>query len=159
MLGTASETVYFPGGMNVDGDAVTTGAWTSYSPSWTNLTVGNGTVTAAYARFGRIIHFRVDLLFGSTTAVSGSVRFSSPVNLAAAEVPGTQTMGGTVSMADATGGTQVGVLVPLDASTILVGVTQTDSTYLSINNTSSTIPFTWAVNDRLHITGSYEAAS
>lgn len=47
------------------------GAWTSYIPTWTSsgtaVSLGNGTITGAYAKVGRIVHWRFSLTMGSTT--------------------------------------------------------------------------------------------
>lgn len=49
----------------------TSGIWRTYTPTWTNLTVGNGGNTGAYIRIGSVVHARWSLAFGSTTTVSG----------------------------------------------------------------------------------------
>lgn len=53
-------------------------AWASWTPTWTNITVGNGTLVAKYGQFGKLVFFRLHLTFGSTTAVSGNSAFSPP---------------------------------------------------------------------------------
>lgn len=54
-------------------------AWTTYAPTLTNVTLGNGTKTGRYLQTGKTIDFYVRLDFGSTTAHTGSVSFSLPV--------------------------------------------------------------------------------
>jgi hypothetical protein len=44
------------------------GAWTSFTPSWVNLTPGNGVVSAAYSQFNKILFVRVKLTWGTTTS-------------------------------------------------------------------------------------------
>ena len=56
--------------------------WTSFIPSWTNLTVGNGTNSGAYTQIGKTVFLRINLLFGSTTSVSGDICFTHPVTSA-----------------------------------------------------------------------------
>jgi len=57
-------------------DALGTGtAWTSYTPTTTNITVGNGTVTAAYARYGKTIFGRFNFTLGSTSAMGTDPKF------------------------------------------------------------------------------------
>ena len=55
-------------------------AWTSWTPSWTNLTVGNGTVTAKYRENSDTVDVILTLVFGSTTSVSGHIKLTPPVN-------------------------------------------------------------------------------
>lgn len=54
------------------------GAWVSYTPSNSNITVGNGTQTAAYMLIGKTCHVRWRLSFGSTTAFATSARVGLP---------------------------------------------------------------------------------
>lgn len=47
------------------------GAWTSFTPTVNNITVGNGTIDGHYARHGRTIIARAGFTFGTTSVVSG----------------------------------------------------------------------------------------
>lgn len=47
--------------------AGTSWPWQSFSPTITNLTVGNGTLATFYTQIGKTVHFRIVLTFGSTT--------------------------------------------------------------------------------------------
>lgn len=51
----------------------------TWTPSWTNLTVGNGTVTAKYVQTGKWVQCKLTLAFGSSTSVTGSVTFTIPI--------------------------------------------------------------------------------
>ena len=55
-------------------------AWTSWTPTWSNLTVGNGVLVSKYIKVGKYVSFYIDLNFGTTTSVSGDINFSLPVN-------------------------------------------------------------------------------
>jgi hypothetical protein len=50
----------------------------TWNVSWTNLTLGNGTVTARYTQVGKNVDAELTIVFGSTTAVTGAVSFSLP---------------------------------------------------------------------------------
>ena len=52
--------------------------WGAYSPSWTNLTVGDGTVVAVYRWELGSLHFRGQLTFGASTSISGTVSMAMP---------------------------------------------------------------------------------
>jgi hypothetical protein len=61
-------------------------AWTTYTPTWTTSAgspaIGNGTLTGKYARVGKLIDFRIELVCGTTTTfgTAGSTwRFVAPV--------------------------------------------------------------------------------
>lgn len=52
--------------------------WGAYTPSWTNLTVNNGTVSAAYRwELGKLC-CRGKLTFGSSTVITGDVSMALP---------------------------------------------------------------------------------
>jgi hypothetical protein len=55
------------------------GTFAAWTPSWTNVTVGNGTVTAQYATVGDLVYVYIKLLWGSTTSQSGDAIFTLPV--------------------------------------------------------------------------------
>ena len=58
-------------------------AWTSYSPTLTNLTIGNGTLTASYKLIGKTLHIRITFVYGSTTSTSGNVAVGLPSGMTA----------------------------------------------------------------------------
>jgi hypothetical protein len=65
------------------------GAWYTYTPTWsattTSPTLGNGSLTGRWTRIGNTITLQVRIQFGSTTtAGSGSYRFTYPSDLAPA---------------------------------------------------------------------------
>lgn len=45
---------------------------TSFTPTWTNVTVGNGTSSGSYVRVGDLVFVSARLVFGSTTALTAS---------------------------------------------------------------------------------------
>ena len=56
------------------------GTFSSYTPTWTNLTVGNGTLSVArYTQIGKLVYGLVRLGFGSTTSISGNIQLTLPV--------------------------------------------------------------------------------
>src|SRR5687767_858390 len=58
-------------------------AWTTWSPTWTNLTVGTSTVTARYRQIGKLVCCRLHIVLASGFAVSGDIQFTLPVTRAA----------------------------------------------------------------------------
>lgn len=53
-----------------------TGAWTSWTPTWTadsgTPSYGNGNLYAKYVQIGKTVHFSFRLIWGSTTTATGS---------------------------------------------------------------------------------------
>lgn len=126
-------------------------AWTSYTPTLTNITLGNGTVAGAYRQVGTVVTFRAQFTFGSTSSVSSQGRLSLPVTASAQfqmvdawavhgssfyQLWGEITNAGTLDRILRNGGGTT-------ADTLISG----------------TNPFTWATNDILVVTGTYEAAA
>ncbi len=130
------------------------GAWTSYTPTWTNLTVGNGTLVGRYCQVGKVVTASIKLTFGSTTAITGGfVLVTIPVT---GVVNGRFI--GSLYMEDP-GVTVATGFVKHDATTYVALVPGVSSgTYSGIANMSSTVPFTWATNDFMECFFSYEAA-
>jgi hypothetical protein len=129
--------------------------WTTWSPSLTNLTVGNGTTTARYAKIGKTVHFMWWFALGSTSAVGTSPTISLPVTLSSAwptfahigtayiQAAGTQYIGFV-------GLTSTTVMRPLSVAT--AGASGTIATL------SATAPGTFTTSDDIILVGTYEAA-
>lgn len=137
----------------------TTWAWQTWTPSWTNLTVGNGTVLAKYVQVGKIVHGYVYLTFGSTTSISGVVSCSLPVTAAANILPGVDTLPiGPVRYLDSGTAGYNGFANLASTGVVSLYVLRTDSTYAIDNGVTSTIPFTWTTNDSIRFVFTYEAS-
>lgn len=132
---------------------------TTWSPIWTNLTVGNGVVTARYIQTGKMVIARVTIVFGSTTSVSGQVIFSLPVTSVAYAGTATTTPLGSVQMFDSSAVTVYnGNVLNASTTTAELRVFKVDGTYSLLAVTTSLIPFTWAINDEIECQFIYEAA-
>lgn len=131
-------------------------AWTSWSPTWTNLTVGNGTLTARYVQMGKTIHFYLKLVLGSTSSIGGSVDFTLP----AAPSVGTANVDHPFNVTILDSGTAQfgGATVFSSGSTVTLKVESVGGTYNTLTNFSSTVPMTWTTGDAFVVTGTYEAA-
>jgi hypothetical protein len=116
----------------------------AFTPSWTNLTVGNATESWSYAytEGGMIVTGK--LTFGTTTTVTGTVQMTVP-NSVVASVYGA----GSLHMLDAGSRHWVGtVYVDSGSSTINFVHTETGNAGL-VNATS---PHTWASTDTIGFT-------
>jgi hypothetical protein len=124
--------------------------FSSYTPTYTNLTIGNGTVTARYGQSGKYVMVTYKLVWGSTTSMTSNILISLPVAAASTNSPG--------------------VFYALDAATLealgqVSMVTTTTARFLLPQNgtygatqVSSTFPWTWTTNDEFRFTIVYEAA-
>lgn len=137
------------------------GTYTTYTPTWTNLTVGDGTVSARYCQVNSLVHVTGYLIFGSTTAITAAgVNISLPVNaggtfLAIAGAPASS----FVYFDTSTGAYYYGTGQSLISATqIILRVYRADTTYVQHHSLSSTLPMTWATGDRILWNFMYEAA-
>lgn len=138
-------------------DVITSGAWTSYTP-----TVGSGTITvgtggsnsAKYAKYGRTV-----MVQGLVSLGTGGSMSAGPINL-------------SLPFAAATGVGGLGVSEGYDASaaTFAIGVVELQPGAQvvnfrftiaggSIQGLGGTNPWTWAASDALSWMITYEAAS
>lgn len=137
------------------------GAYTTYTPTWTNLTVGDGTLSARYCRVNNLVHVTGYLIFGSTTAITATgVNMSLPVNaggtfLAIAGAPASAFIYFDTSAATYFYGAGNSLA---SATQIILRVNRSDTAYLQHNSLTSAIPMTWATGDRIFWNFMYEAA-
>jgi hypothetical protein len=131
--------------------------YTAFTPTWTNVTVGNATVTARYVEIDKFIHFYVNFTLGSTSSVTGRIRMDFPVaikDLAAAESANLH-----IEFYDTGTGPVLGyhfIPVPGSPNTFEAAALNTAGTYAAISVTNATVPFTWASTDQILISGIYE---
>lgn len=132
--------------------------WSSWTPSWSNLTTGNGTTSAAYIQIGKTVIFHLSFTFGSGSSMSTSPTFSLPVTANSIydfstgekvitcdiENTGVASYGGS------------GYLASNTTCTLLV--INCASTYQVFSTITSTVPFTWGTGSKLFVSGYYQAA-
>jgi hypothetical protein len=131
-----------------------TSEWTTWAPSYTNLTVGNGSVTAVYAYTGmHTVSAFWGITLGSTSAVGSGPQLSLPV----APVTGAQIDSTSLSIQDvSTGPTRIaGRLYFVSGSTVALAAMDSAGTYATLANLSSTVPVTWATGDILSFSMTY----
>jgi len=135
--------------------AGTIGEWTSYTPTFTGLTVGNGNLQFGYTQINKIVHVVGVMYFGSTTSIASTPVMSLPVNRysSALEALGTGYLGDT--------GTGTYMMFPLSQTTngvILFGANHTVGSFIIEGGINATSPFTWTANDRISVNLTYRAA-
>lgn len=131
------------------------GAWTSYTPSLTNVTIGNGTVYGAYARSGKTIHFQASVTFGTTTSVSGVPTLSLPVTASGSNLTNVGFVG---AFGDSSAAAIYQTQPVASTTTVALYAINTSGTYSLYVASSSTVPFTWATSDYIQVSGTYMAA-
>ena len=144
-LGSAIDTTVF--GLGVSG------AWTSWTPTFTGVTLGNGTTVAKYKQLGKTVIGYAAFKLGSTSAITGTIKTTFPV-------AATTIFSGCVKYTGMFLDDSVGYFMafPVVEGTTIVPFASTSSgTYVGYANTSSTVPFTWVTNDAFYVSFVYEA--
>jgi hypothetical protein len=130
------------------------GVWTSWTPTWTNLTVGNGAHVARYTQVGKLVTINMRFTLGSTSSVGTGPYFTIPVQ----KTTDPSFINGVAEFRDATGAFWFGFCKAQDSTHMsIVGINgaTTGSQWLNITATS---PMTWASGDIISVMATYEAA-
>ena len=136
------------------------GAWVSYTPTLTNITLGNGTVVASYIQQGKTVHFKIKLTHGTTTVAGTGTLYTLPVTASSSAYTASVAGGSNLGLAtadDASGSTYLGTTSLVSVTTVGAYFENTSGSYSVLNKQTSAIPFTWATSDVLVLTGVYEA--
>lgn len=139
-------------------------AWQSWTPTWTNLTVGNGTVNAKYVQTGKTVFYRLVLVMGSTTSVGvgGYVTFTLPAPYISPGSSGTASIMIGQAWFEDTGTANYQGQVHTGAigsgSVAYISASTTGGVYRQAAYINATIPFTWGTGDSINCYGFYEAA-
>ena len=123
-------------------------AWTSYTPTLTNMTLGNGTMTAKYKQIGKTVYCSGKITMGSTSSVTGAIGVSVPVNAKDTNGIGSALFYDSSTTANRSGG---------ECDFSAVGRLE----FFGGNGggpATATLPFTWATSDQLRWVITYEAA-
>lgn len=131
-------------------------AYLSWTPSWTNLTIGNATTVAKYLQVGKTVDFYLIVTFGSTTSISGTVSVSYPVTPTSSYSSGTP-LARLACLDDNTGQRYPGMADYQTSSLLRLNVDSVSGTLIVATTINATTPFTWTTSDKLFIHGHYEA--
>lgn len=132
-------------------------SWQTWSPTFTNFTLGNGTIDAAYIKIGKLVHYRLHITLGSTSSISaGGVKFSLPVTSK------TLTMYRDVigiGLIDDTGvGNYLAIVLQMSATLAQLFSISAAGAYGILGGFDPSSPFTFGNGDSVQINGSFEAA-
>jgi hypothetical protein len=115
--------------------------WTSYTPAWTNFTLGNGTQSWEYRIVGSSLELRGNVELGSTSSVGSSPNFTLPPGYTHAT---STTSGGPIHLWDAsTSANRVLGRWQAAVDTNVITLSQLGS------SVTATSPFTWATSDEI----------
>jgi hypothetical protein len=128
-------------------------AWTSYTPTITNLTLGNGVLVAKYKKIGKTVFVEARVVFGSTTSLTGSPIFYLPSNQS---LP----LNGRANVVILDSGANYfkGMSADVSVNYFYIYAELASGSYVSYASISSTVPMTWTTNDTISISFFYEEA-
>lgn len=138
------------GNLRIGGTAI--GTWTAYTPTFTGITVGNGTVDFRYCQINKLVALYGRFTLGSTSAITAGFYFTMPSGLNSAADPlwqgaGYLRVGGTNYIGSSARRTQ---------STGYCLLTNASGTYGTWGLPSNTVPASWSNGDYWVVSFVYE---
>lgn len=122
-------------------------AWVAYTPTLTNMALGNGTIVARYKQIGKTVHAMVTLTLGTTSTVGTDATISFPV-----------TPKGSANLHG------VGRFLDISGNVAFAGWWREPAGVLGCNtgggnfgNLTAATPFVWANTDVIVVSVTYEA--
>jgi hypothetical protein len=121
------------------------GETVAYTPTWTGITVGNGTNVGFYTRINKFVHVEGKLTFGSTTSVTGDAPSAAlPINAAQSF-----SVAGSIVYSNDGVSTFFGAPLQISNTHFFCFLQNFTTDYGSEVAMTSTIPFTWGTADNI----------
>ena len=125
----------------------------AFTPTFTNFTLGDGTVTASYVLVNKLCFMTLKVTLGSTSSVTGTIVVDLPLTAASSIF-----YGGNVVINDSGTANYVGFVYQSSTGAVIISIENVAGTYPIRANTSATVPMTWATGDVLNFTHVFEVA-
>jgi hypothetical protein len=154
-VGAANMNTHIRDNENAIWENISGAGWTSFTPSWTNLTVGSGTNVGYYGMAGKTVLLHVEFTYGSGSAVGTDPYFVLP------QTGVTYSLFhriGYTTLYDASGSVYEAALVYLASTLGQIKMNLVSGSYVVLASVSATAPFTWTTGDKILISGFYERA-
>lgn len=133
------------------------GAWASWTPTWGGITLGNGTNSGNYKVVGKTLTLRAYFIFGTTSAITGSIAITPPLPMVS---HGSSTTVGHAQFVDVSTGKAYNGTAYHITSPSVVGIQAwaASGNYVEWVPLSSTVPFTWTTGDSVSVQMTVELA-
>lgn len=134
-------------------------SWQSFTPAFTNFTIGNGVIATRYTQIGKSILWQGRVTLGSTSAMSAAPTMTLPVTMNTTVVGSGSNLGplGTLYLVNTGVQLFLGIVQTLNSTTAsLLGLSS--SAGIPQTNITSTTPFTWVNGSIFSWSVIYEAA-
>lgn len=133
-------------------------AWATFTPSRTNITIGNGTEVSKTITHGKLVVWHYDLTLGSTSSIGGDLKLTLPATSVAYGGAGAVNLG-MANLFDSSAGRVYAANVQWNTTAdVVIRPSASDLTYTYYVTGSSTVPFTWATSDEIGFTVPFEKA-
>lgn len=133
--------------------------WQTFTPTWSNLTPGNGTVNARFTQIGKMVWIYLSFVLGSTSVVGTSPSFTPPV--AASTLYTTVGVNSIVGFGTYNAAAVGAIAAPFFNATnaaISLGFFGPSATNNGLVAVSASLPGVWTTNNNINITIFYEAS-
>jgi hypothetical protein len=131
-------------------------AWQSWAPVLSNTWLnGNGVWDAKYCQIGKTVHVRAQFTLGTTTTKGAS---QAVVSLPVTAIAGSTAASPPSYLVCAGATTTLGYALMSTTSTVGLAVMNAAGTYLVRTSMTATVPATFATNDVITFSMTYEAA-
>jgi len=127
-------------------------AWQSWTPTWANFTINNGTNDAKYMQIGKTVFFRVVTTLGTTSSMGTAPTFTLPVT---SITPPNVNLPIAQGQANSGAGGRALWVKWLSTTT---GLLMTWDINVDEGSVTPTYPYTWGANMLILVEGFYEAA-
>jgi hypothetical protein len=152
--GTERMRISSAGVVTIGGNPIN-GTWATYTPTFTNFTLGNGTINQArWVQVGKKVCVNVVVTLGSTSSVTGLIQVSTPTTLS----NGSNNNNQVATFVDTGTGMFLGSASNTSGTAIGIYANNAGGTYVYRSNTSATVPMTWASTDAFAFYFTYEAS-
>lgn len=133
-------------------------AWANWTVSWTNFTIGAGTVTSVYTQIGKTVFYKIKVACASDTNFGTDSKFSLPVTASSNGMSANVTPMGQVTFHDSGTGYIQGIVTYSTTTVAQMKHFSVTGTLIKVDTTTSTAPFDITTGDEISIEGFYEAA-
>jgi hypothetical protein len=131
------------------------GLWTTFTPTFSGTTLGNGSVAGTYCQIADTVFFRAIFTLGSTSSIAGPVDCSLPI---AASTYATFDFMNVISQYTDNSTTSFypsAANIAIGTSNVRLGVTLSSGTYTQYADYVANVPVSHAVSDKIQVQGSY----
>lgn len=118
------------------------GNWTSYTPTLSNWTLGNGVLDARFSKIGKNVTVYFSFTFGSTSSIANFANMTLPVTAAS----GAYESYSSCVMNDSGVGVWVGGIY-ITGGVAYPRAQISSNAYVQDVTVGATVPFTWTTND------------